>query len=73
MFGAIAGLLKLAAWLAKFAADRQLISAGEQRAVAVSVQASLENMDDARKAKDAMASGSDAAWAERVRSKYDRK
>jgi hypothetical protein len=73
MLGAIAGLLKLAAWLAKFAADRQLISAGEARATAVSVQATLENIDAATKAKNAMATGSDPDWAQRVRDKYDRK
>lgn len=73
MLGAITGFLKLAAWLAKFAADRQLISAGEAKAALVSVQATLENIDAATKAKNAMAAGGDPDWAQRVRSKYDRK
>jgi len=70
----IVGLIKLAQSLAQYAGDRQLISAGEAKAIAAGTQATMERLEDARKGRDAMLAGDggDAEWLSRVRDKYTR-
>lgn len=70
----ITGLIKLAGIVAQLAQERQLISAGEAKAVVQSVRATLENLELARRGRDAMESNAaaDVDWAQRVRDKYTR-
>lgn len=66
----ITGLIKLADIAAKYAHDRQLISAGVAEAVAAGNSATLANIEKARRAKDAVTTGSDVEFSKRVRDRF---
>jgi hypothetical protein len=66
----ITGLIKLANLIAGYASDRQLISAGEAKAVSEGLDATLKTIDLANRAKAAMAGDGD--FANGVRDKYQR-
>ena len=71
----VTGLLKLASAIAGYLADRRLISAGEAQAVARGTEITLENIDKARRAADAVehpASAADDDYANRVRGRFER-
>ena len=64
----VTALIKLANLVVGYASDRQLISAGEAKAAAEGLDATLKNIDLANRAKAAMRDG--GAWADGVHDKY---
>jgi len=70
---AIRALLELAGMIARYAGDRQLISAGEARAVAEGNAQVLQRLEEAKRVRDAIIADPDGPDAQRVRDRYTRR
>jgi hypothetical protein len=71
----IAGIISLVCRAASYLADRQLIGAGEAAAVAQGLRDTLDKIDLARRASDAIAdprTAADRDYVERVRDRFKR-
>lgn len=68
----IGSLLKLISLGAEYLGRKQLIDAGEAKAIAQGVTETLEAVANAKKAREALGPELDSERAERLRRKYER-